>query len=1712
MTRRVTELNFDDIKELYPSGSKIHVISHGEKVTGILKRLSPPSSVILIRSDTGRPKIIDCEKIESIDYADETTVEAAVVERQSSPIIVQPPSTVQNSNHILTTPLINLPSLVQPTLYHREHIKARLKEYRNSDHLYGVVAEWNQLDNAFEDAKKNNCLAEKKKQLFRQLKELMTAYPLTEIYMFAGDVYSACEQWSYAALAYGNAELYSEAVFCAEKVSDTKNFTVGALRKKLLVKAGRTLDDLRMFFYYVAEKHYHQIAAEVLEKISNELTDEERELVCQGGYKILADSGNAFRLDWHDFNYSSYGVQQIITVLKNVGHNDPPFELPEFEIQSTPSPIVSNMLKGKLTLFKTAELYGFIDGNIYFRLEQIEDKNLRAALNENGLWRNNIKVEYILGKSRTGIAADHVRLVEGESLPPETSKIHNGILESYDAGIDYGKVLDSQSGHEYGFRINVIRDLCLRRYLQDTYYISELHVQFTLKLYKSKEVVRCLRLTNEERINLNKEYGLAEPTSQPSLTDEKFGHLPEYQSLPPLPQDEIKVTPSAKPQQTELSKPYFKPISYSEHKGNVYNKGCRCLAEKKYAEAAACFEESISDENFLEKSLRALMTIYKVDYGENLEEQIEKGLRLLQQYESRLDKISVINERIQLLDKAKRQDELITELLKGIKFASKVNQRLHFRLQLAREYRLKGDYEAAKKCYEEWLQEKNSNGYRLSVQISTIELNVKQNLAICLYRIGNKTQAKKLAAELLEKVADNQTLRDILNDELQDENITSADLHNVDDVLFADNELSPLSPYVKDKLDKIHLEPTYSTTYHRLLKYKYAQNFAGDDFLGTPEEAAEIRKGIVTSLKSSSNKERSAAWAFVSKLTLKVYEKYSTEYDRCDRNRVGQFWENNYIAQFMGYAGDYELQQQLDCNADVARFFYNEEMTVVPPNSDIDARAYFIKFIVSFFRKPNDVPKLQPSKNSDDTNAHLYCLKDYDGASEPRKLLIATFFFPNSMQKRLSEFIEAMTAYAVWREEAAKLFAQLLPEQNVVLTENNFKTFWQKAKEAHLKNMHKFEQTLHDAAENYDSNGDNGLNSCLKKINAVLDSDVLSKTDADRVAFYCKLLSTMSKIADKSTFEEKEDDYRKIIDDTEAFEEKVFEKPTKLSYEVLRENLKHIKSKAEDELKKLYESSVPTLTIMTTIIGSEPVQFTVDIANKENCQTATNMKVEVEGMGNNIELKALGKKIGAVRGGSHGECLYEAILGDKEKSQGYLEVKVKVAYKYRVDRDDITEKIIERTDNLSLLNSEDYEEIENVYRSIAESNSVPTSSMFYGRDEDINKIVNMLKLQDGGLMKHRGIYMYGQKRAGKTSIMNHLKEKIRATHGHDSYIIVAVGSVGEYQSFFQFLAAIIEKLENAIYEDHKDLYQFLQKEGVEFPYLEIEHSLSDDAKHGIFKRTLKKVIEKSREFGGSEDKFIPLFLIDEFTYFYQWIKEDALPASFMQFWKAFLENNPICTIIIGMDHMPQFVAEYPNEFACMSEFPVSFLKENDTKDLANKPILLKDGSSRYKGKAGEEALSYIYRLTAGSAYLTVIFCDAFVDYLNKRKTTYITKTVADNFIKEKLFGKCPVLNEKFFDPQLNDPGKFSAEEHDATCSDNKAVLTYIAVHADSASRELSLEKMNCLNELSDNTEQRLIEILDRLTKRGVLTRHSNYYKIEIDLLRMWLLRECGKEF
>lgn len=193
--------------------------------------------------------------------------------------------------------------------------------------------------------------------------------------------------------------------------------------------------------------------------------------------------------------------------------------------------------EGNLTaFFPSPKFSGFIDGKIFFHLKQIKDDKLRVALGKFGLWKENIRVKYSLNEENPEKpAADHIMLLEDKPSTPETVEIHTGVLVFYGKG--YGMIREDKSEEAHRLEINAVIDECLKRYLQDPPSSINKSVQFILHWNKNKEgkinqVIHSLILAEEERIALNKEYGLTESTVQPKLMSPES--LPDYEPLSPI--------------------------------------------------------------------------------------------------------------------------------------------------------------------------------------------------------------------------------------------------------------------------------------------------------------------------------------------------------------------------------------------------------------------------------------------------------------------------------------------------------------------------------------------------------------------------------------------------------------------------------------------------------------------------------------------------------------------------------------------------------------------------------------------------------------------------------------------------------------------------------------------------------------------------------------------------------------------------------------------------------------------------------------------------------------------------------------------------------------------------------------------------------------------------------------------------------------------------
>jgi hypothetical protein len=200
----------------------------------------------------------------------------------------------------------------------------------------------------------------------------------------------------------------------------------------------------------------------------------------------------------------------------------------------------------------------------------------------------------------------------------------------------------------------------------------------------------------------------------------------------------------------------------------------------------------------------------------------------------------------------------------------------------------------------------------------------------------------------------------------------------------------------------------------------------------------------------------------------------------------------------------------------------------------------------------------------------------------------------------------------------------------------------------------------------------------------------------------------------------------------------------------------------------------------------------------------------------------------------------------------------------------------------------------------------------------------------------------------------------------------------------------------------------------------------------------------------------PIFLIDEFTYVYEYIREGLLTPAFMRQWKSLLESRTFDAVLVGQDTMPRFKEAYPNEFGVTHDERISYLSAAEARALAEDPIMM-GGESRYKGASLDRLIS----LTAGSAFYLQIFCDRLVQHLNRNRLVFITESVVGDVLAHLTTGPSALSIDKF-DPLITAAGESVAL---APKERYLALLTKVALNPLITSQELGAQEAPLVRDL-----------------------------------------------
>ena len=553
--------------------------------------------------------------------------------------------------------------------------------------------------------------------------------------------------------------------------------------------------------------------------------------------------------------------------------------------------------------------------------------------------------------------------------------------------------------------------------------------------------------------------------------------------------------------------------------------------------------------------------------------------------------------------------------------------------------------------------------------------------------------------------------------------------------------------------------------------------------------------------------------------------------------------------------------------------------------------------------------------------------------------------------------------------------------------------------------------------------------------------------------------------------------YRNIVQKIDNIMSKLVSHPTQIGYEILLPSLNALKDNIYTKFSEIEERVNPVVVVNVLesvgMIESHSSDLKVEIRNSSN--SARDIHIN--------SLKAFG-----------GDLIEENIInidfrlsaGDEKIINIELNLNDDVflakaaEVQFTVDYDDIfiaKEKRIHKTttENRTIrFENESFVEIENKFRHASGGEELDADSdMFYGRESIIASILEAIVAN-----RKNQIAIYGQKRSGKSSLLNKIMGKLESDVDNSVFC-------GKFN-----LQGLSDNEPNPtmwiLKEIATALTRGIRKKGIK--------SITQSTISNYFCKeqdpfnALRDFIEHLNNMDEIKNSHFVVF-IDEFTYLYQLIKEGKMGKDFMRRWIALVETPGINfqTIVAAQDTLPHFMNESyaSNYFNKFSKEPLTYLTKEESLQLIKDPIQ----NVIFLNHTDE----LIYEYTSGSAFFTQIFCTRLVDYLNLKTTHIVGKEDIENVANLLCTGTSRL------EPSTFECLTKEADGSDFNEEDNIKILRCIA----ESTRAGGHVKINDLN--IGYPRERLSDLLDNLYTRRVVSKHDDGYSINVKLFVKWIL-------
>lgn len=765
---------------------------------------------------------------------------------------------------------------------------------------------------------------------------------------------------------------------------------------------------------------------------------------------------------------------------------------------------------------------------------------------------------------------------------------------------------------------------------------------------------------------------------------------------------------------------------------------------------------------------------------------------------------------------------------------------------------------------------------------------------------------------------------------------------------------------------------------------------------------------------------------------------------------------------------------------DVIRFFYNEAFNLEEKwDSNVRQIAlYLLTHIHNYTELISDSGK----NNSIDGTLDVLFNSSVD--TKYWDSILTMMLYNTSISAQITSRLYSKPE---WKDKAVRALTTFgVSDLTTSLSQSDFGKAWNLARENRLREYQKVVATIKTTGN---SSSIEEVVWNLYEVNKRIVEEWVCPLDRRRISSITNSVApSIDSYIKSSGYRNKETNYNNANAQIQQLIDEIKEGPTKLSYDAilpLMESVLEMLNASFSDIVKMSEPkiSIKLLSSETVVDEDNMVSIQVSIENHKDSSPIREVGVSVESSNDVAYVEDNNVSYNAIEGGDCRIFKLRVKVSDNVLRNKATALDTVCHYKSGSELKSSISKL-----SLKLYSPNEYQPIDNPYAPIADGGPVPEdSNMFYGRDEFIQNLSDAIIKSPS-----KQVIIYGQKRCGKSSVLLHLRKKLKET-GKAFCVSFSMGEIINNLTESSFYHKILSTIKNEL--------DFLELDSVDVPSFEIP-SYTDFTKEdpanplNTFSKYIVRFKHACKKSLGWENKNL-VVMIDEFTYVYTEIKKGRLNESLMKQWKAVTQNDraQFSVVLVGQDVVPSFKNEdyAKNAFGVIQDIRLTYLQEEPARDLIERPIINTDGSSRYIGNAVSRIIDY----TSRNPYYIQIFCSRLVEYMNRNKSISVTEADVDEVAKSFVYG-VEALPEDKFDNLIRAGESEDLQEYPE--AEILQVLRQIAIN----SKNIGFCNQTDINALED--KQREKDILKHLTEREVLEQKGeNSYKIQVKLFQEWLL-------